>query len=116
MTQIKRFDSNSRRSRAVVHGNTIYLAGQVCDDIRGNIAQQTNEVLAKIDQLLKSAGGNKSNILSATIWLKTMDDFDAMNAIWDAWVDAAQAPARSCGTAGMADPGYLIEITMTAAT
>ena len=115
MTQIKRFDSNGRRSRAVLHGNTVYLAGQVCENSQGNIALQTKEVLAKIDELLASVGSNKSKILSATIWLKSMEDFDAMNLVWDTWVDAAQTPARCCVTANMADPCYLIEITATAA-
>lgn len=115
MSSIKRFDSNSRRSRAVAHGNTVYLAGQVCDDTKGDITQQTTEVFAKIDELLRAAGSNKSGVLTATIWLKTMADYAAMNAVWDAWVDPTQAPARCCATADMADPDYLVEVIVTAA-
>ena len=115
MTQIKRFDSNGRRSRAVVHGNTVYLAGQVCDDKDRDITVQTQQVLAKIDALLAETGSHPSKILSVTIWLKTMADYDAMNVVWNAWVDPANAPARCCGTAEMAAPQFLVEMTAIAA-
>ena len=110
MTDIVRIDQNARRSRACVFGDLVFLAGQVADDKGGDITQQTREVLAKIDDLLARADTDKSRLLSVQIWLKSMDDFDAMNAVYDAWVVQGQTPCRACGTANLADPRYRIEI------
>src|ERR1700744_33380 len=110
MTDITRIDQNTRRSRASVFGDLVFLAGQVADDKAGDIAKQTTEVLTKIDDLLKQAGTDKSRLLSVQIWLKTMDDFNAMNAVYDAWVVQGQTPSRACGTSNLADPAYRIEI------
>ena len=54
-------------------------------------------------------------MLSATIWLADMSDFQAMNAIWDEWLDGANAPARATGEAKLASPDYKVEIVVTAA-
>ena len=81
MTDIVRIDQNARRSRASVFGDLVFLAGQVADDKGGDITQQTREVLAKIDDLLARADTDKSRLLSVQIWLKSMDDFDAMNRL-----------------------------------
>lgn len=112
---IRRLDSNGRRSRAVVHAGTIHFAGQVADDLDSDITQQTQEALARIDRLLGEAGSERSRILSATIWLKTMADYAAMNAVWDGWIDRDNAPARCCGVVEMADPRIRVEIILTAA-
>jgi enamine deaminase RidA (YjgF/YER057c/UK114 family) len=53
---VKRLKSGPRMSQAVIHGDTVYLAGQVADDFDSSLEQQTKEVLAKIDGLLKEAG------------------------------------------------------------
>ena len=115
MSDIVRFDQNHRRSRCVVHGGTVYLAGQVADDKNGDIGAQTRQALGKIDRLLIDAGTDKSRLLSATIWLRNMADFDGMNAVWDAWVVPGSTPTRCCGEVRLADPEYLIEIIAVAA-
>ena len=115
MTEITRIDQNARRSRASVFGDIVFLAGQVADDKTGDIARQTREALAKVDDMLARAGTDKSRLLSVQIWLKTMDDFDAMNAVYDAWVVPGQAPCRACGKVELADPGYRIEVIAVAA-
>ncbi|MGF7162870.1 enamine deaminase RidA (YjgF/YER057c/UK114 family) [Rhodoligotrophos appendicifer] len=115
MPDIQRFDQNTRRSRAVVHGDTIYLAGQVADDKTADIAEQTRQTLAKVDALLASTGSDKSRLLSAQIWLSTMDHFAAMNAVWDAWVVPGATPTRCCGKVELADPDLLVEIVVVAA-
>jgi len=115
MSDIVRIDQNHRRSRCVVHGGTVYLAGQVADDTNGDIVAQTRQALGKIDQLLSGAGTNKSRLLSATIWLRSMEDFDAMNSVWDAWVTPGSTPTRCCGEVKLADPRYLVEIVAVAA-
>lgn len=112
---ITRLESNARRSRVVIHDNTVYLAGQVGDDWSGDITQQTREALANIDKMLALAGTDKSKVLSATIWIKRLSDYDQMNAVWDAWVAPNDTPARACAVTDMADPRILVEITPIAA-
>jgi enamine deaminase RidA (YjgF/YER057c/UK114 family) len=115
MNDIVRIDQNARRSRAIVHGGLVYLAGQVPDDRSGGVAAQAAQVLAKVDDLLKQAGTDKSRILSAQVWLSTMDDFGAFNALWDAWVAPEQTPTRCCGKVEMNDPACRVEIVVVAA-
>ena len=94
---IRRIKTSDRMSQIVVHGNTVYLSGQVAQNSPGApIRQQTRSILRQIDSLLIEAGTNKENILSATIWLNSMADFDAMNSEWDKWVPSGQAPCRAC--------------------
>jgi enamine deaminase RidA (YjgF/YER057c/UK114 family) len=115
MTAIVRIDQNARRSRASVYGDLVFLAGQVADDKDGDIAKQTREALAKVDDMLSRAGTDKSRLLSVQIWLRTMDDFAAMNAVYDAWVVPGDTPTRCCGKVELADPAYRIEIVGIAA-
>ena len=115
MTEISRIDQNARRSRAVVYGGMVFLAGQVADDKTADIAEQTRQVLAKVDDMLARAGTDKSRLLTAQIWLSTMEDFAGMNAVWDAWVVPEQTPTRCCGKVEMADPAFRVEIVVSAA-
>ena len=115
MTAIVRIDQNARRSRVSVYGDLVFLAGQVADDKDGDIAEQTREALAKVDDMLARAGTDKSRLLSVQIWLKTMDDFAAMNAVYDAWVVPGDTPTRCCGKVELADPAYRIEVVGIAA-
>ena len=64
---IRRIEPAQRMSQAVVHGNTVYLAGQVSEG--EDVQAQTRGILARIDELLAAAGSDKSKILSATVWL-----------------------------------------------
>lgn len=111
---MKRIDKNSRRSRAVVVGNMVYLGGQVATDKAADIRVQTRETLHKIDQLLTEAGSSRDKLVSATIWLKTMDDYEGMNEIWDSWIDPENPPTRACGEVRMADDDFRVEIIATA--
>lgn len=113
MSIIKK-QSGPRMSQIVIHGDTIYLSGQV-GEINTDITAQTQSVLAKIEQLLADAGSSKEHLLSATIWLKDMADFAAMNAVWDEWVKDIIPPARACGESKLAHDDLLVEITITAA-
>ena len=107
-------DRGPRMSQAVVHGDTIYLAGQVGTP-GASVTEQTRELLGKIDGLLAGAGSSKSKILQATVWLASMDDFAEMNAVWDAWIDPAAPPTRACGESRLAAPGYKVEVIVVAA-
>ncbi len=114
---IQRLELGPRMSQAVVHGNTIYLAGQVCQHGAGpDVAVQTQQALAEIDRLLAAVGSDKSHILSATIWLTDMGTFAEMNRAWEAWVDPAHPPARATvHSAQLAAPEYRVEIGVIAA-
>lgn len=112
---IERLHGNHRMSQAVIHGDTVYLAGQVAGDTGADVAGQTTQILAKIDALLAEAGSDKTRILSATIWLADHRSFEAMNQVWDAWVPAGAAPARACVESALAFPPYTVEIGVIAA-
>lgn len=112
---IERHDQNARRARMVVHADTIYFAGQCGDDLTGDVAQQTREALARIERLLAEAGSDKSRLLSVQIWLADMADYEAMNAVYDAWVVPGETPGRACGEVKLAPPGARVEIIATAA-
>lgn len=113
MTTITRIESGPRMSQAVTYGDLVFLAGQVGEG--EDVAAQTRHALAEVDRLLAAAGSNKSRILSTTIWLADMNDFAAMNGVWDAWVDKGNPPARATGEAKLAAPKYRVEIIVVAA-
>lgn len=113
---IERHDIGPRMSKCVVHGNTIYLAGIVANDPKGkSVSEQTRDILLQIDGYLKTAGTDKSKLLSANIWITDMANFAEMNAVWDAWVVQGQTPARATVEARLATPDYKVEIMVVAA-
>jgi enamine deaminase RidA (YjgF/YER057c/UK114 family) len=112
---ITRHDPTSILSQAVVHGDTVYLAGIVAKDLKKDVKGQTKEIVDDIDRLLAKCGSDKSKILSATIWVTDIRNRAAMNEVWSAWVDSKNLPARACVEAALADPAALVEIMVTAA-
>jgi enamine deaminase RidA (YjgF/YER057c/UK114 family) len=119
MADIRRIDTTQppgpRMSRAVVYGNTVYLAGLTASDTSQDIQGQTRQILEKIDHYLREAGTSKSNLLTANLWIKDMGMFSQMNGVWNDWVDPANPPARACVRADMARPEVLVEIMVVAA-
>jgi len=115
MSNIQRFNSDKRLSRAVTHGNTVYLAGLTADDRSKGMKGQTAEILAKIDALLKTAGSDKSRLLSAVIWITDMRAKAEMDEAWLAWADPQNLPARACVEARLGTPDTLVEIMVQAA-
>lgn len=112
---IKRIESNERFSQAVIHKNTIYLTGQVAlDHAEDTTDVQMREILKRIDALLKAGGTQKCNILMANIWLRTLKDYDTINAIWDNWIDSSCTPARACVQAELVAT-FMVEISIVAA-
>jgi enamine deaminase RidA (YjgF/YER057c/UK114 family) len=113
---IERIEPGPRMSGAVVHGNTVYLAGQVARNAAGgSVTEQTKDILGIIDGLLAQAGTDKSRLLTANIWLADISTFAEMNAVWDAWVAPGNTPARATVEAKLASPQYTVEIMVTAA-
>ena len=112
---ITRHHTKPRMSQIVVHGDTVYLAGQVADDRDADITVQTQQVLDKVDALLQEAGSDRTKILSAQVWVANIGHFAQMNEVWDAWVPAGHAPARACIEARLASPDLLVEVGVIAA-
>jgi enamine deaminase RidA (YjgF/YER057c/UK114 family) len=112
---MQRLDVAPRLAQAVVANGFVFTAGVVPDDATEDVTGQTRQVLAKIDDLLRRSGTDKSKLVSATIYLPTIADFAAMNAVWDAWVVPGQPPARACVIAALVNPAWRVEIMVTAA-
>jgi len=111
---IKRFGVEKRYSEAVKYEGVIYLSGNLADDYVNDIKAQTKATLDNIERQLIACGSNKERILSATIYLKNMSNYSAMNEVWDEWIIAGTAPARTCVESKLYDENALIEITIIA--
>lgn len=107
---LKRLNPGPRMSQAVCIGNIAFLAGQVPDDLDTDIAEQTRQVLAKIDAIVAELGAQKAHIASVQVWLADMADFQGMNGVWDAWVDRDAPPARATGGVALARAGIRVEM------
>ena len=112
---IKRLKIGPRMSQAVVHGDTVYVAGQVASASKASVEDQTRDVLGKIDALLAEAGTDKSKLLAVNVFLVNIADFAAMNSVYDTWIDKQNPPARACIEARLADPDLRVEMTAVAA-
>ena len=114
--KIERHEIGPRMSKAVIHGDTVYLAGIVADSPKGkSVAEQTKNILSQIDAFLALAGTDKTKLLSANIWITDMANFPEMNSVWDSWVSAGNTPARATVEAKLASPDYKVEIMVVAA-
>jgi enamine deaminase RidA (YjgF/YER057c/UK114 family) len=114
---IEHIQTGPRMSQAVIHNQTVYLAGQIASGVPGgSVTEQVKDILSKIDALLAAAKTDKSKILSATIWLTDMSTFSEMNALWDAWVVPGATPTRATvASPQLAAPDYKVEIAIVAA-
>ena len=112
---VQRFDVGTRLSEMAVHNGVCYLDGQVAADDTQDISGQTRQVLSAIDALLTRAGTDKSRLLMCQIFLADLGDFPAMNAVWEAWLPAGNAPPRATVQAQLAKPGWKVEMVVTAA-
>ncbi len=116
MTNINRVGVAARYSDLVIHGNTAYFSGYVPETSIGqSVTEQTRDILGQIEQSLTEIGSDKSRLLQATIWLRDMNFYDEMNAVWDAWVVKGETPARVCVESKLANPDYALEIQVIAA-
>ena len=112
---ITRIDPGARFCEAVVHGDTVYLAGHVGSDPAAGVYEQTRDILAQLDAHLVAAGSDKSKLLMVNVWLPDIATFGEMNRAWDEWVDRDHMPARATVEARLASPDYKVEIAGIAA-
>ena len=112
---IRRLQPEARLAGAVVHGNTVYLAGQVADDTSRDAEGQMADILRQIDALLAEAGTDKRHLLTVQIYIADLADFDGMNRAWDSWIDPAHLPARATVRADLHEKSWRMEVTGIAA-
>ena len=113
--EIKRLHVGKTLSEAAIHNGTVYLAGQIAEDLTQDIAGQTREVLGHIDRLLAEAGSDKTRILMCQIFISDLKNFAAMNEVWNEWVAEGNSPPRATVEAKLAKPEWLVEMVVTAA-
>jgi enamine deaminase RidA (YjgF/YER057c/UK114 family) len=113
---LKRIGAGNRMTEAVIHGNMVYLSGYVAEKTVGkSVKEQTQDILAQIDETLKEAGSDKTKVVKANIWLTDIKTWAQMNEAWDAWVVPGQTPARATVESKLAAPGLDVEIMVEAA-
>lgn len=117
--EITRYEMGPRFSEMTMvdvgNAKLIYLAGQVAENTSLDVVGQTREILQFIDRLLEKVGADKTNIVSARIFLASVGDYAAMNSAWDDWVAPDHPPARSTTGAKLIHSEYKVEIEITAA-
>jgi len=83
-------------------GQMLFVAGQIPLDpasgalIEGDVAAQTEQAIANLAAILQAAGGTLANVVKTSVFLKDMNDFAAMNAVYAQHFGDEQAPARAC--------------------
>ncbi|MGI4748517.1 MAG: RidA family protein [Janthinobacterium lividum] len=112
MAKIIRTEPNPILSKAVEYHGFVFTQGMVSRDLALDIAGQTSDILSQLDELLEHHGTDSTRILQAQIWLKDINDREAFNALWQAWLPADEAPARACVQAVMANPSMLVEVML----
>ena len=109
-------------SQAIRAGNLVFTAGQVALDpetqqvVASGIAEQTVRVLENLKAILEEAGSSLAQTVKATVFLKDLNDFATMNAIYATYMaaDGATPPARSTVEVSRLPKDVLVEIDLIA--
>jgi enamine deaminase RidA (YjgF/YER057c/UK114 family) len=109
-----RHDLNATMSKVVEHNGVVYIAGTTAPDNSVGMKAQTEQVLARLDGYLATAGTDKSKLLSATVYVSDMSQKPAMNEAWNAWIDPQNPPTRACVAVELGSPQTLVEIVVNA--
>lgn len=115
MTQLTRYGVGPVLTQAVAHDGVVYLAGQVAEDGSTGIEDQTRAVLAQIDARLAEAGSDRTRLISVTVLLADIADFEAMNRVWVEWLAGDAPPARATFQTALAREHWRVEMTAVAA-
>ncbi len=108
-------------SQAIVGGGMVYCAGQIPLDpatgkvVAGGVAEQTHQVLKNLRAVLKAAGSDLGHAVKTTVFLKSMNDFAAMNEVYGRpEYFGAKPPARSTVEVARLPRDVLVEIEVVA--
>src|SRR3989338_89400 len=107
-------------NQAVVIGNLVYTAGQIpLDPVSGqmvgaNASEQAQQVLKNLKAVLEAAGSSLARVVKTTVFLKDLNDFNAMNEVYAKYFDTAIAPARSTIQVAPLPKDSLVEIEAVA--
>jgi enamine deaminase RidA (YjgF/YER057c/UK114 family) len=112
---IKRLGAGPAISRSVEHAGIVYVSGMTAENKSAGMAEQTKQVLDRIEKALAEAGTDKLRLLAATVYIADMAQKDEMNDVWKRWIDPANPPARVTVEAKLGSPTTLVEIMVTAA-
>ena len=102
-------------SQAVKAGNLLFISGQIPLDpatgavVEGDVTVQTRRVLDNVKAILAEAGADFANVVKTTVFLKNMDDFAAMNAVYAEYYPT-ECPARSAVQVAKLPKDVLVEI------
>lgn len=113
-TDIQRLRPSQRWSDATLFNGIAHFV-EVAADTGQDLTNQTQQILNQAEATLAELGGDKSRLLSATIYLTDAKNAAAFNALWDAWLPAGCAPSRACVLVQLLDPKMLLEIVFVAA-
>lgn len=103
----------------VINGHLIFTAGQLglvpssMTLADGGVAGQTRQALENLKAILESAGSDLGRVVKTTVFLKSMDDFAAMNEVYGAYF-SQQPPARTTIEAARLPKDALVEIECVA--
>lgn len=112
--EIKRLRPTPRWSDATVFNGIAHFV-EVAADTEQDMTNQTAQILAQAETTLADIGSDKSQLLSATIYLTNVDNTAVFNSLWEAWLPAGCAPSRACLKVELLDPKMLVEIAFVAA-
>jgi 2-iminobutanoate/2-iminopropanoate deaminase len=109
-------------SQGVRVGNLVFTAGQVALDpatqqvVAGGITEQTTRVLENLKAILEAGGSNLARVVKATVFLKDINDFAAMNAVYGAYLarEGVTPPARTTVEVSRLPKDVLVEIDLIA--
>ena len=97
-------------------GNMLFVSGQVAKDaktgelILSDIKSETKKVMENVVAILKDGDMDLTNVVKTTIFMKDMNDFAAVNAVYAKYFDAETAPARACVEVSRLPKDVLVEI------
>lgn len=114
------YDSNFPFSQGVIHGDTVYTAGQIPKDpetrevVGETIEEQTNQTFENLEAVLEEAGTSFDNVVKTTAFLTDIDDYEGFNRVYQDWMPEPH-PARSTVEVAALAIDIKVEIEMIAA-
>lgn len=103
-------------SQGNIFGNLIFTSGQVPLDpetgaiVGATIEEQTEQVLKNVKAILEEAGSSLDKVLKTTVFIKDMNDFAAMNAVYAKYFTEGSFPSRSAVEVARLPKDVMVEI------